>query len=152
MLSRIRGALRKPGISWLFDGEPTHLGSPVAVPKHPVFDKLDEILAEEVDLSTQNDDGDTPLHLAVRVALGYIIGDTPTLVMMPNEEVEVMMPTQEELASALDNIMRSRFPAPMLEAAQRVHNRVGVLPLHIAVQKNKNRHGRDVIVYFVVVL
>ena len=98
---------------------------------HPAFVALESLLADGVDLSRRNEEGDTPLHLAVRTALGEIVGDEPFV-----EEVDAPSPTSSMLASSLDTLLRRRFAPSMLEKAQTIHNSVGLMPIHIATREN----------------
>jgi len=83
---------------------------------------LRSILPSGVDLSKVDTDGNSPLHLAVRAAIGEAEDEEPFI------EVDGEASDASSLAAALE-----RFPASAVSAALQLHNRKdGRTPLHLA--------------------
>lgn len=87
---------------------------------------LDALLSHGVDLGKTDSNGNTPLHLAVKAALG-IDEEDATWVSEAEAGVDLV-----ENAQRLDAIL-SRLPASSLAEAQQSHNDNGYLPIHIAI-------------------
>ena len=84
---------------------------------------LDSLLADGID-GQPDADGNTPLHLAVRCCCGKVIGDEPLI-----EEMDAPSCDPSTIATKLSGHLSHHSAA----AAQRLHNRDGYMPLHIAV-------------------
>lgn len=80
-----------------------------------------------LDLSDQDSDGDTVLHLAVQAA----VGDTPVAV----SEVQGTSPSATK--TVLD-LLLEHSAAKGFAKAQRLHNDAGFMPLHIAARRGNN--------------
>jgi ankyrin repeat protein len=89
-------------------------------------EKLQSLLSDSVDVSEPDLEGNTPLHLAVKVALGEIIGETPLI-----EELDAPTLQWSEVASSLGTLLTRRSDA--LVASHKLHNMEGFTPLHVAV-------------------
>ena len=91
---------------------------------------LSALLAEGIDLSEQDPDGDTPLHLSVKASLGWLLGDDPLI----EEPRAPAAETAAGKATTLDCLLKEGI-GPGLVAAQHLHNADGYMPLHIAAGK-----------------
>ena len=85
---------------------------------------LQEALNEGLDVSAQDRDRDTILHLAVKAATGEVLGDEPMV-------EEVADQTRTGNLSMLDLLLK-HDTAVGFQKAQRAHNKAGQVPLHIA--------------------
>lgn len=99
------------------------------VKPHPAIAALDSMLAQESDIKKRDDEENTVLHNAVKVALGDAVGEEPLIV-----EPDTQEPTPAEMATKLGDLL-SRQPAATLATVQRLHNDDGQLPFHIAVEE-----------------
>lgn len=106
---------------------PLALQVDLSTPSAQLLVMLDSVLADGVDLSEPDQDGNTPLHRGVKVALGECIGEMPLI-----EEVDAPTATTSDIASRLASILSHRSAAA-LAAAHQLHNKDGYMPLHIAV-------------------
>lgn len=100
----------------------------------------------QAEVSEQDPEGETMLHLAVQVALGDVLSDEPLIEEM-DRQLQEMLPKGLVLdKAARDQLDGTPAPSPAalglvfkhaksrsIAAAQRLHNKVGVLPIHIAV-------------------
>lgn len=104
------------------------------------------LTAGQAEVSEQDPEGETMLHLAVQAALGDILSDEPMIEEM-NRQLEAMLPKGLVLDKEADKAAQST-PTPSsdalglvfkhaksrsIAAAQRLHNKAGLLPIHIAV-------------------
>lgn len=99
------------------------------------------------EVSEQDPDGETILHLAVQAALGDIISDDPLIEEM-DRQLQAMLPKglvleETEKAALRGDVHNGPSPAALglifkhaksrsIAAAQRLHNKAGMLPLHLA--------------------
>jgi len=79
-------------------------------------------------MDAQDHNGETPLHIAVKVALGNVNWKEPLIQEMDSEG-----------ASSLSDLLRNEsarlvdgYPVRELACAQRLHNAHGLMPIHIA--------------------
>tara|TARA_B110001452_G_scaffold2797_2_gene2434 strand:+ start:729 stop:1763 length:1035 start_codon:yes stop_codon:yes gene_type:complete len=98
-----------------------------AAPPHPALSLLDKMLADPADVKKMDDEENTVLHTAVKLALGTWMGEEPLI-----EEPDAPAPTPSEMATRLGELLR-RHPAASLATAQRLHNDDGLMPFHLAV-------------------
>ena len=82
------------------------------------------LTAGELDVSDQDSDGDTILHLAVQTAMGEPVGDAPLI-------EEVGLESRQGNPAILD-LLLNFDSLNGFETAQRLHNDAGLMPLHIA--------------------
>jgi len=92
---------------------------------------LEALLAEGCDLSEQDPDGETSLHLAVKAAMGDHLGDEPLI----EEEGDAPASPSPEAAACLHSLLRNAKSAHKLVAAQHLHNDEGLMPIHVAASR-----------------
>ena len=87
---------------------------------------LKALLSNGVDLSEQDPDGETPLHLAVKAALGDVLRSA---------SVDVPLIEEEPSRACFDLIIGAAKTAWGFVASQHLHNEQGQMPLHIAASR-----------------
>lgn len=110
---------------------------------------LRELLANGIELSEQDAEGETPLHLAVKAALGESIGDDP---LVEEEEapaansacLEMILGEASRIKSAISStatddamsfaVLAAKQAISSLTSAQSLHNAQGLMPIHIAAE------------------
>jgi ankyrin repeat protein len=106
------------------------LGGSDALPSSPAKN-LEALLEQGIPLSEQDLEGNTPLHLAVKAALGEAVGEVPLIEEVDIEEVVSPSLPSSKGSASLDIILGHQS-AVGLAAAQRLRNAQGLMPIHVA--------------------
>ena len=110
-------------------GAPALLGH--AAVRTSSVEALEDFLCQSnIDVSDQDSDGNTILHLAVQAALGDIIGDEP-LIEEPGAPASGAPPQ----SSAVLDLVLKHDSVKGFANAMRLHNDAGFMPLHVAADR-----------------
>lgn len=90
-----------------------------------------ELEAEPLVLDEQDSNGDTPLHAAVKMASGNILSAPGDPLIEESATPEAINTLESYLQNSATRIVHG-FHIPQLAAAQHLHNRHGLMPIHIA--------------------